>query len=114
MFLHVLRRKSQIEEFSLCSLPSQFRDPTSTDLENRAAFLAALVAQIRDQRHDELRLQGVQDGLWQDGLSHSGGSNRANGVDPDVVFLALSGQSLSEAVQGEFGGGIVDLTESAV
>lgn len=94
-------------------MPSKFSDEAASDLENAASLLARLVAEVSDQRNDEVRVNSLEDIRRHDCLKHSGGSQRSNGIDSDVFLFSFLSEGLSKAMKGELSGGIVDLTEAA-
>lgn len=94
-------------------MPSKLSDEATSDLENAASLFARLVAEVGDQRNDEVGVNSLEDIRRHDCLKHSGGSQRSNGINSDVFLFSFLGKGLSEAVKGELSGGIVDLTEAA-
>lgn len=122
------------EAMTAGSLPAGLAAPTAADLVESASRLgAAVAAESEDERRNIVGLEGLDHLLGHDGGGHLSAGVGGDGVDVDVVLLALNGSGTRESKDTAFlfnncqylgcckgslvstyGGGVVGLAKVAV
>jgi hypothetical protein len=97
------------------ALPPRRCEPAGAHLIQSASWLRGLVRyEEKDNRGIVVGLEGLDNLLGHDRAGQLGASIRRNGVDVDVILLALKRERLGEAKNTALGRGIVCLAKVAV
>jgi hypothetical protein len=103
------------EAVAASSLPSRSGEPAHTALVETASWLGRLVrAEQNNKRGHVVGLQTLDHLLGHDGARHSGAGVGCDGVDEDVVLLALESERLGETENTALGGSVVGLPKVSV
>ena len=112
-----LRGKLDIdgEAVTAGTLPPSSSEPSRAHLIEAPGRYGSLVGNKQnDKRCVVVGLKGLNNLLGHDGAGHLGTGVRSNGVDEDVVLLALESKRLGETEDTALGRGVVGLTEVSV
>jgi hypothetical protein len=99
---------------TLGALPPQLAHEAAAHLVEPAGVGERLVGEPRHEGRHELGLEGVEEGLGENGLGHARPRDGGDGVHEHVVLLALDGERVREADEAQLGHGVVGLAEVAV